>query len=207
MSPRIRSSAGWRLPVLLVLAALLIPARPVYACSCIYPDLPAFALAQSDAVFMGTVTKVSSPGKGALPTLVEPVRRWLSLPPAPGSYGRRVSVQVTDSWKGVTAGSIEVHTGYGDADCGYRFTPGRQYLIYAYQDEAGLATNICTRTVELASAGTDLAYLQTLPQLPLTPGAAASELPLLLAGLLVAGAILFLARMFLKVSRQRMSNG
>jgi len=188
--PTFRSDAGWRLAVLLVLTALLIPVQPVYACSCIYPDLPSFALIRSDAVFTGTVTKVVSSGKGVLPSVVEPVRRWLGLPPAPGAYGRRVSVQVSDSWKGVTAGSIEVHTGNGDADCGYRFTPGRQYLIYAHRDEAGLATNICTRTVELASAGTDLAYLQTLPQLPLTPGAAVSDLPLLLGGLLAAGGLL-----------------
>src|SRR5688572_21314275 len=54
-------------------------------------------------------------------------------------------------------------TGLGDADCGYGFRLGGQYLVYAYQNnDKKLQTSICTRTRLLSEASADLEYVRGL---------------------------------------------
>jgi hypothetical protein len=56
-----------------------------------------------------------------------------------------------------------VFTGLGDADCGYGFRLGGQYLVYAYRQKDGsLYTGICSRTRPLSEAADDLAYIRGL---------------------------------------------
>jgi len=169
---------------------LLLPTGPVFACSCVPPEPPPTAFAQAKAVFVGTVTGIT--GQGLAPSLVELVRRWLSPSSPHAFYGRRVSVRVTDSWKGVTTANVELQTGYSSADCGYDFIVGNQYVIYAYQGQASLETNICRRTIDVASGASDLQYLQTLPKLGLTAAPSTPPLPLLFLSLGLLGGILLL---------------
>jgi hypothetical protein len=63
----------------------------------------------------------------------------------------------------VETSEVEVTTGLGDADCGYRFRVGGQYLVYAYRnDKKMLSTSICTRTRLLSEATADLEYTRGL---------------------------------------------
>lgn len=61
---------------------------------------------------------------------------------------------------------VEVRTGFGDSDCGYRFEKGKQYLVYAsrWEKDQKLYTGICSRTRLLSEAEEDLAYLRNLPR-------------------------------------------
>ncbi|MGH2523183.1 MAG: hypothetical protein ACRDH2_11825 [Anaerolineales bacterium] len=157
--------------LLIVVTALAVRPRPAFACSCVWPppDPPA-AFAQYTAVFSGQVTGIAD--TGSIPFLSQ-LRQWLGLHLP---YGRSVVFRVIDSWKGVATRTVGIRTGYGDADCGYAFAIGAQYLVYAFQGsmyapqgQAELETGICTRTAEIALATPDLTYLQTQPKLALAP--------------------------------------
>ncbi len=167
---------------LIVLGGLLLaPPGPVWACSCVMPSPPAVAAGDAAAVFSGTVTSIVDRGSF---NFLDEVRTWFGLPhQSPGGDSRQVTLTVADSWKGVTETPVTIGTGYGDADCGFSFNVGGQYLVYAYDNQGRLATNMCLRTAELSQVPADLTYLQTLPTLTVTP--AASALP----GLCLGGAL------------------
>ena len=60
---------------------------------------------------------------------------------------------------------IEILTGKGGGDCGYKFQTGFDYMVYAYRNAQGLLeTGICSRTRPLAEATADIAYLRAVPQ-------------------------------------------
>ncbi len=71
---------------------------------------------------------------------------------------------VNESFRGIEEKSVELETGMGGGDCGFRFENGQSYLIYAYRNkETGkLGTGICTRTQLLSKASEDLEYFRGL---------------------------------------------
>jgi hypothetical protein len=117
-------------------------APAAFACSCAPPPPPREARDQADAVLTAKVLEITTESQPGLPV------------------GRRtVRAQVEKIWKGQTCGELTVTTGLGDADCGYAFEVGKTYLIYAFLENGGLATNICTRTAAVEQAAEDLAAL------------------------------------------------
>jgi len=187
--------------IVIVLVAMLLPPRPVFACTCAAPESPATGFAHADAVFVGTVTGIS--GQAPAPSLLDRLRSWVGLPVTGAFFARQLSVRVSDSWKGVTTADIEIHTGFGDADCGYNFRVGSQYVIYATKGQTGFETSICLRTIEVASGAADLQYLQTLPRLSLTAAPSTSPLPLLFLSL---GMLVSLLLLTVWVRRRRHSS-
>lgn len=129
-------------PVCLGLVLALAAAPAAFACSCAPPPPPQEARDQAAAVLAGKVLEITTETQPGLPV------------------GRRtVRLQVEKIWKGAACGEMTVTTGLGDADCGFSFEVGKSYLIYAFQENGGLATNICTRTAPLDQAAEDLAAL------------------------------------------------
>ncbi|WP_052835862.1 hypothetical protein [Thermobacillus composti] len=117
---------------------------PAHACSCVEIPSPEIALQRSAAVFAGEVLSVRQKG----PNLFG------------GGYAEhpiRVTFRVTETWKGVEADRLTVHTSM--STCGFDFDEGMRYIVYAYETSEGLATGLCTRTAELAKASDDLAAL------------------------------------------------
>lgn len=163
--------------LLLAWASSLLASRPALAsqpvallpghdhCICAQPvPPPPAAFAQSGAVFVGTVVDKARPNDR--PAYVD----WLNQIPGIQLRGFavwRITFDVGESWRGVTATSIMLRTWHG-VDCGYHFSLGGQYLIYAYQGRYGWETNACTRTTDIASAADDMSYLATLPRLKLS---------------------------------------
>lgn len=159
---------------------LLAPPGPVWACSCAQPRSPAVAAGDAVAVFSGAVTSIVDRGSLNLPDVV---RSWLGQPHQTlGGDSRRVTLAVANSWKGVTETPVTIGTGNGNADCGFSFNVGGQYLVYAYDNQGQLVTNMCLRTAALSQASVDLTYLQTLPMLTVTPAAPNRLLGVCLAG-------------------------
>lgn len=120
----------------------------VSACSCLGRPAPCEAYWKASAIFAGTVTDISGvSGKKV-------------------GYGlsrRLVRFSVNEAFLGVNGTEAEVKTGLGDADCGYGFRQGGQYLVYAYRQKDGsLYTGICSRTRPLSEAADDLAYIRGL---------------------------------------------
>ena len=118
------------------------------ACSCAGTRKPCEAYGDASAVFVGTVTFSTT-------TKVKD-----------GAYEftkRLVRLHVDRAIRNVEVSDIDVMTGWGDADCGFGFRLGGQYLVYAYSTEQKvLATSICTRTRPLSDAKADLEFIEGL---------------------------------------------
>jgi hypothetical protein len=143
------------LPHTRLLLLLFGVATPSFACSCVHIG-PACedAWLRADAVFVGRVY-----GSVLLPTKRDNI----------DTYHRLVRVKVLEPFIGATSGWTTVETGVGGGDCGYDFSWGEKYVIYAHRNKDGsLSTSICTRTQKVSDASVDLAYLRTLKDLPAT---------------------------------------
>ncbi len=130
--------------VLLVVVGCLAsgPGR-AWACTCALPGPPAEELAKSTAVFAGKVIGLRMP-IGVFARSTDPVR---------------VTFQVHAVWKGPAQDTLVVTTARDGASCGYPFSRGSEYLVYARGTESSLETSICSRTRLLSAAGEDLIAL------------------------------------------------
>jgi hypothetical protein len=132
-----------------LLALLAWPLLPLcgMACDCPYYGAPCKAFANTPTVFAGRVVKIST----------------INRKTASGDEykDRLVFFDVERSYRGWTAKSAEVVTGWGGGDCGYEFQQGVGYLVYAYphRETGKLYTGICQRTRPLTEASDDLEYL------------------------------------------------
>lgn len=129
------------------------------ACSCVALQ-PAEYLQQADAVFTGTVEAID-----------------IRQPPGGSLLDRtyRARVRVERIYKGNVGQSAVVETGEGGGLCGFSFTVGRTYLVYAKGTaNNALTTNLCAGTTDLANASSHLASLGEgrLAQPPVAPPAA-----------------------------------
>ncbi|HET8783365.1 MAG TPA: hypothetical protein VFM63_13155 [Pyrinomonadaceae bacterium] len=132
------------LSVALVLFAF---AASAVACSCAGPGQPCEAYGDAAAVFVGTVTFASS----------------IKVKEAGYEFTNRlIRLHVDRALRNVDTSDVEVVTGLGDADCGFGFRLGGQYLVYAYSHDGRLQTSICTRTRPLSDAAADLEYINGL---------------------------------------------
>lgn len=126
-----------------------------FACSCLRIAPPCEAAwLQADAVFLGRIY-----GSVQLPTKRDGIETLHQL----------VRVKVLESFIGSAPGWVTVETGAGGSDCGYNFSWGEKYVVYAYRRKDGtLSTSICTRTQKVSDATGDLDYLRSITNLPVT---------------------------------------
>lgn len=126
-----------RIAILLAAAttACFAAAGPVLACRCSPPPTPLEELASSDAVFSGTVTAFELDNSGLASVY-------------------RVKFDVSQCWKGGLGTMVEIQT--PSHSCGWLFTAGVEYLVYATGSSGWLGTHLCDRTRRLASAQEDL---------------------------------------------------
>jgi len=126
------------------LLSLSIGLSKSYACDCVKPPSVEDELERSQAVFSGKVLEVNEMNKGYMK--------------------KRVLLEVTETWKGISESQVIITTGSGGGDCGYEFQVGEEYLVYAhpssmYGEQEELVSIICDRTTELSTAQEDLAVL------------------------------------------------
>jgi hypothetical protein len=130
-------------------ASFVLMADPASACSCVASGPPCQAAWSADVVFTGTVKSI------------EPIEDT-DRPPAFRSV--RVTFSVEQGFIGAISPVVEVTTGAGGGDCGYRFVAGRRYIVYANRQETGgLVTGTCNRTRPIEDAGEDVRYLTSNP--------------------------------------------
>jgi Carboxypeptidase regulatory-like domain len=87
-------------------------------------------------------------------------------PKTPGLSSRRVRLKVLEAFAGIEfgdAGDVEVYTTGNSAACGYPFTRGGRYLVFAYESSDGtLTVSICSPTRHMGGMNGDLKYLRAL---------------------------------------------
>ena len=131
--------------VMLVVVLGLAAVRPgcVFACSCVPPGSPAEERAASAAVFSGKVVDVDVPG-GTITNSADPVK---------------VTLEVLRVWKGPAQPTLVVTTARDSASCGFNFTQGQEYLVYARGTATDLSASLCSRTRLLSEGAEDMAAL------------------------------------------------
>jgi len=140
--------------------ALMIAAGILFAggvavtsgCYCaFYTDLKV-CLAQADAAFAGTVVKIEE----IYPAMVGTNRMWSRW---------KVTLRVSQTWKGTNAPELAVRTDMADNNCGYYFLKGSNYVVFASSGgavgtgSAEMFTSNCNGTRTWAEVASDLAQL------------------------------------------------
>jgi predicted glutamine amidotransferase len=123
---------------------------PTLPCTCI--DVPLQEhIAKTDVVFSGIVIAQDTVEVQFLPTEYS------------STFKTKIEVRNTilsqGAYKGAVSDTVNVVTAASGAACGYSFTVGNTYLIYAYIRDGVLSTSICSATKPLANAGADLRLL------------------------------------------------
>lgn len=128
---------------LALMVFLFVGVDEARACTCVGPRPVAESLAQASAVFSGKVLEIRR---------VKPDGQQM--------WDVEVVLAVNTSWKGARRKRVSVFTHSQSAACGYGFSRGRTYLMYAHAyGEGKLSTSICTRTKRLKDAREDLREL------------------------------------------------
>lgn len=113
-----------------------------FACSCVVPPPVEEVFGNYPAIFSGKVISSAN------------VRNSV----------RKVRIKVSNSWKGKAPKIVTIKTSAAGSMCGYYFTVGKSYLIYA-DGEAwkNLSVSLCSRTQLLSYAKEDVKALNDLP--------------------------------------------
>ena len=120
-----------------MIVALLFAATPriAVACSCVPSSKPQFA-ENAQVVFTGHVTGFSQPiGLG-------PICTTSTETPVV------VTFEVESVYKSELPQTTTVRTAMSGASCGYEFTGGKRYTVFATTGQNGLETNLCRGNVE-----------------------------------------------------------
>lgn len=112
--------------------------QQAHACSCMMSS-PEQNFAQADAAFLGTVSSVTKNGMNVT-----------------------VTFDVERQWKGIDlleSSTVKVRTADNSAACGVELTKATSYVVYAFESDGVLTTNLCSGTAAEEYADADLKYL------------------------------------------------
>jgi 5-hydroxyisourate hydrolase-like protein (transthyretin family) len=143
----VKHKVGW---FVLVVGILFCLPAVADACTCAFGGgAPCQEYWRADAVFSGTVigsTEVKVPNVSY---------QWME---------RKIRVAITEAYRGVEGGQIEISTGLGGGDCGYPFKVNQAYLIYAFRskEDGKLHASICTRTRPINEIKEDVEFFKSL---------------------------------------------
>jgi len=126
--------------VIPVIVAALSHATLAFACPCPEIPDPLTSLKQSAAVFSGSVLNIDENG---------------DISPVTGTSMRKVYFSVNRAWKGIERIPISVNTEKTSAACGYEFSVGNKYLVYAYGEKGNLQVSLCSRTQRLVDVSSE----------------------------------------------------
>jgi hypothetical protein len=140
--------------LLLGLTAVLLSPSLASACTCLLNPNPCNrAWGSGEVIFLAKVLSVVNAS--------EP-------PPSDGRplflMSKAVHLQVAESFRGaiVAGGETVIFTGSGGGDCGYPFSVGTSYLIFANSSNGRMTTSICSETAPEVMEGGTLRALRSL---------------------------------------------
>ena len=117
-------------------ALLLVCSAVVFGCECSERNDFELEFAGSKAVFVGEVIGLDNGKPDAI-----------------------VTFRADKIWRGEKRETVAVKTNNQGKACGFVFTKGERYLVYAYNENGALRTSICTRTIPAGYAVDDLERL------------------------------------------------
>ena len=141
----------------------LLAARPVGTCWCSKSGPSCEAAWSADAVFVAQVIGIERVPE---PVRTAPRPEGVFVVEVIGGGGppARVRVKNLELFNGKIGAEVDILASGGD--CGYSFTVGMTYLVYANRSADGeLRTSGCSRTRRIEQAEDDLAYLRAVQRL------------------------------------------
>ena len=140
--PGVKTVNTMRVAILTILMLGSAGVVPADACSCASPGAPCTAYWRVSAVFAGTVQEIRP------------------VPERPGMLA--IHFDVDQRGRGVNSDTVVIESApQNGANCGYTFTVGQRYVVYAQSAPGGqLTTNMCSGTKLAAAAAVDLAFLK-----------------------------------------------
>ena len=114
---------------------------PAFACECKETGDASLEFVHAKAVFVGEVITLDDAKPDA-----------------------SVTFKIERAWKGTKGETAVVLTDNRGKGCGFIFTKGTRYLVYAFGDQNVLRATICSRTAEVATASDDFKKLPPAPQ-------------------------------------------
>ena len=137
----------------LIAVAFTLSTVPAYACSCGGVDLSSCEVPPADIIIRATV--LSREFDQIRPSFAPPVSggtpRRMSRPYSvirqPEPWGRvKVTLSVSEPFRGVAGDTFVIRTGLGDGDCGYPFEVGHEYLVFANESQGEVTVTTCSAT-------------------------------------------------------------
>jgi hypothetical protein len=150
------------------LLLLFIPSS-LWACTCSKePPGKCPGLQSDDVVFLGTVTEVAAVAPDA--TSAEAATAAANTNEAnPGAAPQsatpitRYHFHIDEKFAGPNTADIDVFSGGDDADCGYYFKKGEQYIVFTQQETEGrLFAVICSQTRPVSEGRAILPQLRAM---------------------------------------------
>lgn len=126
--------------ILLIVAAWSHPPSTFADCPCPEYSDPLVSLEQSTAVFSGRVLTIHDDS---------------DVSPITGTGMKKVDFRVDRGWKGIERTRISVSTSNSSAACGYEFSTGEEYLVYASGEKGDLQVSLCSRTQTAIDVGSE----------------------------------------------------
>lgn len=119
-----------------IILTIVIATNPIpsaFACPCPEIPDPLTALEKSTAVFTGSVLNIEN----------------INRSPLTGTSLKKVDFRINKAWKGIERTKISVNTEKDTTTCGYEFSIGNNYLVYAQGKKDDLQASLCSRTQKL----------------------------------------------------------
>jgi hypothetical protein len=157
----------------LLACLLLIPAISTATHGCTCSDVPpgkCSGLQADDVVFLGTVTAVEDIAYAA-PNASDQPDDASATKQAPVDmvaarltrYHFQIDERFAPAAATAFAGEIDIFSGGEDGDCGYRFKPGQQYVVFTHQGmDNRLFATICSGTRPVSEAKALLPQLRAM---------------------------------------------
>jgi hypothetical protein len=139
----------------LIAVAFVRAALPAYACSCAGGgnpgscQVPVAGLIVRATVVSKEVDQTrpifSPPTPNGGP---QPVARPTGSPiPQAGPWGRvKITLSISERFRGASGNTLVVRTGLGEDDCGYPFEVGNEYLVFANESQGVVTVTTCSAT-------------------------------------------------------------
>ena len=125
-----------RLAPLTLTLAILLPASPCWACSCIEAEPKEYA-ESAEVIFTGTVRSVETRME-ADPSIPELGEYPVFL----------VTLDAETSYKGNVTSTMQLRTATDSAACGVNLSEGERYTVFARELGGNLHTYLCSGTTE-----------------------------------------------------------